>query len=66
MNFNYQSRRAVVLILLGFSLFQLVAATISVLLWVLMGDWRPFTPFIAGIASVLTVLIIHSIWNHKR
>jgi len=66
MNSDYLSGRAVVLILLGFGLFQLVAGAISLLFWVLMGDWRPYAPLIGAVAGGLTLLIIYRIANHNR
>ena len=67
MNFNHLSpRRATILILLGFGLFQLVAGAISLLFWVLMGDWRPYIPFIAGVAGGMTLLIMYMILYHNR
>jgi len=55
--------RTVGLILLGLSLFQLIASFVAIIFWLLTGDWRDQTLQIALIAVSLTLPLGYYIWK---
>ena len=56
-------RRAMLLLLLGMGVFFVIAATISFLIWITAGDWRPFLDEIAAIAVFLTIPGVYHLWG---
>ncbi|HEX6387653.1 MAG TPA: hypothetical protein VF177_23535 [Anaerolineae bacterium] len=56
-----------VLVLLGFGSFYLIAAVLSLLFWLIVGAWQPYVIAIAGISAGLTLLGtgLYQLWKQR-
>ena len=55
--------RLVGIILLGSGIFQIVAAGIAAVFWIVSGDWRNLVPQIIVIAFWITLPISYFLWQ---
>ncbi|MBN1303477.1 MAG: hypothetical protein JXA13_03505 [Anaerolineales bacterium] len=56
-------KQAVTLILLGFGIFQVLAALFVAFFLIIHADWTEFIPQIVGIAFWLTLPVAFVLWN---
>jgi len=58
-------RRGLVLMLLGFGIFNLLAGALGVVFWLIAGEWEPYLPIIVILAFAAWP-IAYQIWKRYQ
>lgn len=57
--------RALVLMLLGMGMFFLNAALLVLVLWLSVGNWRPYITELVLVAALMTIPTAYYAWNYS-
>jgi hypothetical protein len=55
--------RLVGLILLSASVYQIIAASVATIFWIVAGEWRDLIPQIVVIAFWITLPVTYALWQ---